>query len=237
MQAQPTRSARPPRGAVIVATTVATLAAFVLLAAPSASAAGYTAYVGCSRSASVAPTHVCQIGDKPGAFFESEEETEYEVCVNFPSGDETCAEEQLVLANTLYVNAITTNLVGTHLVTWYVEGAEVASWSFTMEEPAPVASPSPGPGSVPAPPPAPQSAVPAPTVIACASGYEGAFSFVSQLPSARSMPAVATPTPACGCTSSFAATGTRPTYCACRPVELRPAGSATDAALPQPVAA
>jgi hypothetical protein len=64
------------------------------------------------------PSHACQLGDEPGAFFESPEaEIEYEVCVTFPSAETLCSGEELAEEEVLYVNQITSDLPGTHLVT------------------------------------------------------------------------------------------------------------------------
>lgn len=130
------RGARLTLGALIVVVTAGSLSA------SPAMAASYTAYVGCSISSVAQPSHICQIGDDPGAFFESAEaEVEYEVCVTFPGPSTICAEEQSAEAEVLYVNEITTNITGNHLVTWYVEGVEIASWSFRMDNPPPPALP------------------------------------------------------------------------------------------------
>jgi hypothetical protein len=100
--------------------------------------ADYVAYVGCSPFASAAPSHVCEVGDEPGAFFESPEaEVEYEACVTFPTADVLCAEEQPAEEGVLYVNTITSELPGDYLVNWYVEDIEVAEWAFRMDEPLP----------------------------------------------------------------------------------------------------
>lgn len=117
-----------------------------LMASPASSLGANLAYVGCSSNADAAPSHVCQLGDRPGAFFESDTEVEYEVCVNFPSGEELCLGEQLAEPGVLFVNGITSGLPGTHLVTWFVEGAEVAAWDFRLDVP-------PAPAVVPPPPP------------------------------------------------------------------------------------
>lgn len=142
-----------------------------------AGAAAYTTYVGCSDTASAMPSHVCEIGDQPGAFFESPTaDVEYEVCVSFPSGQTLCAEEQLAETEVLYVNSITTEIPGNHLVTWYVEGIEVAAWSFRMDPPPappPAAPPRPAPAPAPAPPVALMS------TIGCA-GYASAITFVAE---------------------------------------------------------
>jgi hypothetical protein len=158
---------------VVVAVFVGILGALVWAAAPSSAATGYVAYVGCGTTGEAFPSHVCLIGEEPGAFFESpEKDVEYEVCVTFPEEEELCAEEQEAEAGELYVNEITTESPGAHLVQWYVEGVEVAAWSFTMElppepeippvttpptttPPAMTAAPTTPPPSTPAPVPVP----------------------------------------------------------------------------------
>jgi hypothetical protein len=143
------------------------------------------------------PSHVCQIGEEPGAFFESEAEVEYEVCVTFPSAETLCAEEQLAEEETLYVNEITTDVPGTHLVTWYVEGVEVAAWSFRMDPVPPVTPPvttppvSTPPVTTALPPPAvgALAATPAPESkpsSACLSAKQQISKLGRQLSSAKS---------------------------------------------------
>lgn len=131
----------------------------VLLWMPGSSvgATGYVAYVGCGTTGATPASHVCLIGEEPGAFFESTEEVEYEVCATFPDGETLCAEEQLAEPGELYVNEITTEQLGNHLITWYVEGVEVAAWSFRIDplpepEPAPVIPPVTTPPATSPPP-------------------------------------------------------------------------------------
>jgi hypothetical protein len=113
-------------------------AAASLVGPLSASAAEYSAFVGCDDlSSNPVPSHVCQVGDFPAAYFESDEETEYEVCVEFPQGAFLCAEEQEAEAGVLYLNSITSETPGLHTVWWYVEGVEVASWAFRLDPPPP----------------------------------------------------------------------------------------------------
>lgn len=128
----------------------ALLVAIGSLAIPlSASAAEIETFVACDDSAPIpVPSHVCKIGDSPGAFFESDEETEYDVCVEFPDGEALCAEQQLAEAGVLFVNTITTTLPGDHRVLWFVEGILVGSWDFRMDRP-----PAPPVLAPPAPPP------------------------------------------------------------------------------------
>ncbi len=137
----------------------ALLAAIGSLAIPlSASAAEIETFVACNESSPI-PSQVCKIGDSPGAFFESDEEVEYDVCVEFPVGETLCAEQQLADPGVLFVNSITTNSPGNHRVIWFVEGIEVGSWTFRMDAPAP---PAPAP-----PPPAPPVIAPAAPSPAC----------------------------------------------------------------------
>jgi hypothetical protein len=120
----------------------------------SASAAEFETLVGCDDLAEIpVPAHVCQVGDSPGAYFESDVDTEYEVCVEFPDAAFFCAEEEEAEAGVLYVNPITSGLEGNHLVSWYVEGEEVGSWAFRLDPPPPPPSPPPPPPSPPAPAP------------------------------------------------------------------------------------
>jgi hypothetical protein len=144
----------------------ALLAGVAALSAPaSAGAAEYSFDVGCGLSASTPPSHVCEIDDQIGAFFEVDEDTEYEVCVEFPSATFICAEEQFAQANVLYVNEITTNELGQHFVTWWVGEELVGFWDFEVIEPPkpPTPAPSPAPAPTPSPAPAPSPA-PTPTV-------------------------------------------------------------------------
>jgi hypothetical protein len=158
---------------VTLAVFLGMLGALAWAAAPSSAATGYIAFVGCSSSSEALPSHVCLIGEEPGAFFESpEKEVEYEVCVTFPGPETLCTEEpQVAEAGELYVNEITTESPGNHLVRWYVEGVEVAAWTFSMELPPepeipPVTTPptTPPPATTP-PPTTPPPSTPAPVPV------------------------------------------------------------------------
>jgi hypothetical protein len=85
----------------------------------------YVAYVGCNRSSSAFPARRCRWGSRVGAFFESPVPTTYTVCVRFPSGRRRCAESQTAEANTLYVNPVTTRMLGRHTVTWWVGSVRI----------------------------------------------------------------------------------------------------------------
>jgi hypothetical protein len=98
-----------------------------------ASAAAYQHYVGCGVSKNAKPSHSCPKKAKKGAFFKSLNGTvSYTVCVKFPSGKNLCAQAQEANEQTLYVNKITSTIVGRHVVSWYVKGQKVGSWAFRV---------------------------------------------------------------------------------------------------------
>jgi hypothetical protein len=130
----------------------------VALSAPTvASAAEYSFDVGCGLTAATPPSHVCEIDDPIGAFFEADEDTGYEVCLEFPDGFFTCTEEEFAQANVFNVNPITTNELGQHLASWWIGEELLGIWDFQV-----VASPPPPP---PPPPPAPVAPPPPPVVV------------------------------------------------------------------------
>ncbi|HEY0279732.1 MAG TPA: hypothetical protein VGC32_15835 [Solirubrobacterales bacterium] len=162
---------------VTLAVFLGMLGAALWAPAPSFGQATYEGYVGCTSFGDATPSHVCRLGDEVGAFFESpEEEVEYEICLESPEEKE-CLDEQLAEPGILWVNSITAEVPGNYAVQWYVEGVEVASWSFTMEEPEPVTppvttppvttppvtpTPTPAPTPAPVPPPPPAHKTPKP---------------------------------------------------------------------------
>jgi hypothetical protein len=98
-----------------------------------ASAAAYKHYVGCGVSKNAKPAHACPKKAKKGAFFKSlKGDVAYTVCVKFPSGKNLCAQSQEAEQGTLYVNKITSTIVGRHVVSWYVKGQKVGSWAFKV---------------------------------------------------------------------------------------------------------
>jgi hypothetical protein len=112
----------------------------------SAHAAQYTTFVGCDYlSSSPTPSHICQLGDSPGAFFEADEETEYEVCLEPPNLELLCSNAEFAEGETLYVNSFSTEFLGKHSIYWYLAGTEteIGSWEFEMQEPPPPPPPPP----------------------------------------------------------------------------------------------
>ena len=98
-----------------------------------AGAAAYEHYVGCGVSKKAKRSHSCPKKAKKGAFFKSLNGTvNYTVCVKFPSGKNLCAQAQEAKEETLYVNKITSTIVGRHVVSWYVKGQKVGSWAFRV---------------------------------------------------------------------------------------------------------
>ena len=129
-------------------------------ALPAAAAAEVTAaYVACSSSGDALPAEECTLGESPAAFFESDEDVEYAICVEPPAGSADCLTGQEAEAEVLYFNQIKAEVGGLWWVDWYlpVEGEpeefiHVAEWPFFMKDP-------------PAPPPPPPPPLPAPPVI------------------------------------------------------------------------
>lgn len=157
------------------------LAGVMFLLAPISANAAVSTYVGCGISQTSAPSHVCHLGDSPGAFFEADVDTEYDVCVEFPSGNELCAEEQFAEAGTLYVNQITSELEGNHFVSWYVEGSEVGSWLFRMDPVPPLPTP-----VLPPPPPLAPPAVTPTSSVACLKARQRVRKLKGQLGNTKS---------------------------------------------------
>jgi hypothetical protein len=119
-------------------TLSATLCGLVALLAglvpASANAAAFSHYVACGTSQNAKPAHVCKKARDKGAFFESNKATVfYTVCVHFPNKKAPlCAKSQEAVQGTLYVNKITSNITGRHVVSWYVEGKKVGSFVFRV---------------------------------------------------------------------------------------------------------
>jgi hypothetical protein len=117
-----------------------TLSALVLvtgllatLVPATAGAAAFEHYVACGVSKKAKRSHSCPKKAKKGAFFKSRNGTvNYTVCVKFPSGKNLCAQAQEAKEQTLYVNKITSTIVGRHVVSWYVKGQKVGSWAFRV---------------------------------------------------------------------------------------------------------
>jgi hypothetical protein len=143
-------------------------AAVYLLASVPASAAEVETFVGCNYLAgNPVPSHVCQSGDSPGAFFESDEETEFEVCVELPTTVVLCTDEFIAEAEVLYSVSLPNELTGNYLVSWYTKGVEIGSWAFRLDPPPPP----PVPPVTPAPV-TPAPVTPAPLVVAPAPSAE-----------------------------------------------------------------
>jgi hypothetical protein len=112
----------------------------LLVSAGSATAAGpaYKHYVGCGLSRKAAPSHACPKGSKKGAFFEPlNADVFYTVCVSFPNGRNLCARHQppnkkAATAGHLYVNKISSTVIGRHVVSWFVKGKKVGSFAFRV---------------------------------------------------------------------------------------------------------
>ena len=124
------------KGLKTLIATAATGAALLAMAPASASAAAYSHYVACGITQNAKPAHLCQKARKKGAFFRSNDATVfYTVCVKFPKKEKPlCADKQEAVQGTLYVNKITSNIPGQHVVSWFVEGKKVGSFAFTVPD-------------------------------------------------------------------------------------------------------
>lgn len=108
-------------------------ALLVSLVPASAGAASFSHYVACGLSQNAKPSHKCNKKRDKGAFFKSNAATVfYSVCVKFPTGKNLCAKSQEAVQGTLYVNKITSNIPGKHVVSWFVEGKKVGSFNFRV---------------------------------------------------------------------------------------------------------
>jgi hypothetical protein len=83
------------------------------------------AYIACSLSRTAPRAHSCPHASRVGAFLRSSKDVEYEICVRFPTGRELCAASQQARAGVTSVNSVTTSIVGTHRVTWRVDGRRI----------------------------------------------------------------------------------------------------------------
>jgi len=123
------------RGVRRLALALLVMAALASAAPASAGAVAYKHYVGCGISQNAKPAHKCPKKSKKGAFFKSlNGDVNYSICVKFPTGKNICAKAQPAKQGTLYVNKITSNIPGTHKVTWFVEGKRVGAFLFKVTD-------------------------------------------------------------------------------------------------------
>ena len=101
--------------------------------ASAAAADRYRHYVACRIAADERPSHSCPKRGKKGAFFKAlDADANYRICVKFPNDRRLCASHQKAVRGELKINTITSHMVGRHLVTWYVGGKQVGSFSFRI---------------------------------------------------------------------------------------------------------
>lgn len=123
------------RGAKRLVLALLVTAALASAVPASAGAVAYKHYVGCGISQNAKPAHKCPKKSKKGAFFKSlNGDVNYSICVKFPTGKNICAKAQPAQQGTLYVNKITSNIPGTHRVTWFVEGKRVGAFLFKVTD-------------------------------------------------------------------------------------------------------
>jgi len=121
------------KGLKTLAAVLSISALLVSLVPASAGAAAFSHYVACGLSQNAKPSHKCNKKRDKGAFFKSNAATVfYSVCVKFPTRKNLCAKSQEAVQGTLYVNKITSNIPGKHVVSWFVEGKKVGSFNFRV---------------------------------------------------------------------------------------------------------
>lgn len=134
-----------------------------LLVPASAPAATYSWWVGCDDTTVSPPSHECLTTDYPAAYFEADEFTEYEVCVDFPGQPFLiCTPPQEAEAGILYLNSITSSDTGRHEAIWFFAETEevIGTWEFFISEPPSPPPPSPAPAPPAPAPPAPSTVTP-----------------------------------------------------------------------------
>lgn len=115
-------------------TFVAALAGAALLVAAvpaAADAAAFRKYVACGVSDKAKPSRFCKQRHKKGAFFRSNRaDVFYAVCVRFPTKQVECKKGQRADRGQLYVNRVRSNIVGRHVVFWFVKGKRAGRYVF-----------------------------------------------------------------------------------------------------------
>jgi hypothetical protein len=94
---------------------------------PAPAPPSFRAYLACSRCANPRPAGGGATRQPKGAFFNASQTVRYTVCVRYPTRRQLCARNQLAEANVTYVNKVTSNMPGSHKVTWSVDGRTVAT--------------------------------------------------------------------------------------------------------------
>lgn len=90
-------------------------------------------YGGCGADIGTAPSNLCHKGDPIGAFFKSiSAGTVYDVCIEFLGGKPLCSRQQQAAAGVLYVNKITSGVIGETSITWYVNSAAIGTWTVHL---------------------------------------------------------------------------------------------------------
>lgn len=109
-------------------------AALLVAAVPAAAdAAAFRKYVACGVSDKAKPSRFCKQRHKKGAFFRSNRaDVRYSVCVRFPTKRNLCARGQRADRGQLYVNRVRSNIVGRHVVLWFVKGKRVGRYVFVV---------------------------------------------------------------------------------------------------------
>lgn len=130
----------------------ALLAAALALSIPASASAveEYEGFIGCDIGASSpTPATTCAFETNPGAFFEADEPTTYDLCSVVPNGDVFClSEERDVAAGVLDSVPLPRKEAGSYFFVWFVGEDPVAEWEFTLSAAVPPPPPPPAPAPV-----------------------------------------------------------------------------------------
>lgn len=89
-------------------------------------------YVACGLSRYARPARECSHRGRVGTFLRANRAVSYTVCVTFPTRRRLCTPEEHAEAGVLYVNKVTTNMVGRHKVVWTVEGLRLVRFFWRL---------------------------------------------------------------------------------------------------------
>jgi hypothetical protein len=84
--------------------------------------------VACSHGKHAPAAHKCTKGSKVGAFFKSQVDVRFTLCVKFPGGPRLCAHDQSAKAGKTKVNPVTTDKLGRHKLTWKLPGRKIVRY-------------------------------------------------------------------------------------------------------------
>ena len=95
----------------------------------------FRAFAACGLAKGKRPSHVCERGQRVGAFIRARIATPYTLCVRLPGGRNACQRGLGTRAGVLHVKAVPAGALGRYRARWLVEGDTVASWGYRIRRP------------------------------------------------------------------------------------------------------